>query len=149
WASPKGLPATAPDMCAWRMSTLNSNGQFNIAVSKMQAISKGLEKASEELSMAENDAKAEYMSNGSLDELLHEKNKCDSFVGDWVTRYNISFRVAQGICYLHRDCDPVVVHHDLKPRNILLDGDMEARVGDFGVANLIHCDESMSMLRIQ
>ncbi|GKA92745.1 RmlC-like cupins superfamily protein [Tanacetum coccineum] len=40
----------------------------------------------------------------------------------------------------------VAVHRDLKPRNILLDGDMEARVADFGVAKLIHCDESMSVI---
>nr|GEY60203.1 leucine-rich repeat receptor-like protein kinase TDR [Tanacetum cinerariifolium] len=32
-----------------------------------------------------------------------------------------------------------------RPSNILLDGDMEARVVDFGVAKLIECDESMSV----
>ncbi|WCJ36458.1 Leucine-rich repeat protein kinase family protein [Euphorbia peplus] len=53
---------------------------------------------------------------------------------------------AQGICYLHHDCDPVIVHRDLKPSNILLDGEMEARVADFGVAKLIECDESMSVI---
>ncbi|XP_076913047.1 leucine-rich repeat receptor-like protein kinase TDR [Bidens hawaiensis] len=88
----------------------------------------------------------EYMPNGSLDDLLHGKGKCDNLVGDWFTRYKIALGVAQGICYLHHDCDPVVVHRDLKPSNILLDAEMEARVADFGVAKLIHCDESMSVI---
>ncbi|KAK1409213.1 hypothetical protein QVD17_35738 [Tagetes erecta] len=88
----------------------------------------------------------EYMPNGSLDDLLHGKNKGDNLVADWVTRYKIALGVAQGICYLHHDCDPVIVHRDLKPSNILLDGEMEARVADFGVAKLIQCDESMSVI---
>ncbi|KAL8552532.1 hypothetical protein ACS0TY_001279 [Phlomoides rotata] len=87
----------------------------------------------------------EYMPNGSLDDLLHGKDKGEK-VGDWVTRYNIAVGVAQGICYLHHDCDPVIVHRDLKPSNILLDAEMEARVADFGVAKLILSDDqSMSM----
>ncbi|GFQ04710.1 leucine-rich repeat receptor-like protein kinase tdr [Phtheirospermum japonicum] len=85
----------------------------------------------------------EYMPNGSLDDLLHGKNKVDNLVADWVTRYKIALGVAQGICYLHHDCDPVIVHRDLKPSNILLDAEMEARVADFGVAKLIQSDESM------
>ncbi|CAN4080739.1 unnamed protein product [Withania somnifera] len=88
----------------------------------------------------------EYMPNGSLDDLLHGKNKDDNLVADWLTRYKIALGVAQGICYLHHDCDPVIVHRDLKPSNILLDGEMEARVADFGVAKLIQCDESMSVI---
>ncbi|KAL3645186.1 hypothetical protein CASFOL_010366 [Castilleja foliolosa] len=85
----------------------------------------------------------EYMPNGSLDDLLHGKNKVNNLVADWVTRYKIALGVAQGICYLHHDCDPVIVHRDLKPGNILLDAEMEARVADFGVAKLIQSDESM------
>ncbi|KAK4353127.1 hypothetical protein RND71_028645 [Anisodus tanguticus] len=88
----------------------------------------------------------EYMPNGSLDDLLHNKNKDANLVTDWFTRYKIALGVAQGICYLHHDCDPVIVHRDLKPSNILLDGKMEARVADFGVAKLIQCDESMSVI---
>ncbi|KAI3458314.1 hypothetical protein Pfo_014977 [Paulownia fortunei] len=88
----------------------------------------------------------EYMPNGSLDDLLHGKNKGDNLVADWVTRYKIALGVAQGICYLHHDCDPVIVHRDLKPSNILLDAEMEARVADFGVAKLIQSDESMSVI---
>ncbi|XP_076895384.1 uncharacterized protein LOC143547991 [Bidens hawaiensis] len=88
----------------------------------------------------------EYMPNGSLDDLLHGKNKGDNLMADWATRYKIALGVAQGICYLHHDCDPVIVHRDLKPSNILLDGEMEARVADFGVAKLIQCDESMSVI---
>ncbi|OIS99776.1 PREDICTED: leucine-rich repeat receptor-like protein kinase TDR [Nicotiana attenuata] len=88
----------------------------------------------------------EYMPNGNLDDLLHGKNKDANLVADWVTRYKIALGVAQGICYLHHDCDPVIVHRDLKPSNILLDGEMEARVADFGVAKLIQCDESMSVI---
>ncbi|KAI5670221.1 hypothetical protein M9H77_10585 [Catharanthus roseus] len=88
----------------------------------------------------------EYMPNGSLDDLLHGKNKGDNLIADWVIRYKIALGVAQGICYLHHDCDPVIVHRDLKPSNILLDCEMEARVADFGVAKLIQCDESMSVI---
>ncbi|XP_077235403.1 leucine-rich repeat protein kinase family protein [Tasmannia lanceolata] len=88
----------------------------------------------------------EYMPNGSLDDLLHGKNKGENLVADWLTRYKIAVGVAQGICYLHHDCDPVIVHRDLKPSNILLDGEMEARVADFGVAKLIQTDESMSVI---
>ncbi|XP_051121787.1 leucine-rich repeat receptor-like protein kinase TDR [Andrographis paniculata] len=88
----------------------------------------------------------EYMANGSLDDLLHGKNKWDNLVADWSTRYKIALGVAQGVCYLHHDCDPVIVHRDLKPSNILLDEKMEARLADFGVAKLIHGRESMSVI---
>eukprot|EP01018_Ginkgo_biloba_P002069 Gb_24543 [translate_table: standard] len=87
----------------------------------------------------------EYMPNGSLADLLHG-NKEANMLADWMTRYKIAVGVAQGLMYLHHDCYPVVVHRDVKPSNILLDADMEARVADFGVAKLIQTDESMSVI---
>ncbi|KAE8718068.1 hypothetical protein F3Y22_tig00110020pilonHSYRG00532 [Hibiscus syriacus] len=83
----------------------------------------------------------EYMPNGNLDNLLHEKNKGENLVADWVTRYKITLVVAQGSCHLHHDCDPVIVHCGLKPSNILLDSEMEARWADFRVAKLIQSDD--------
>lgn len=87
----------------------------------------------------------EYMPNGSLGDLLHG-NKEASVLADWMTRYKIAMGVAQGLCYLHHDCFPVVVHRDVKSNNILLDINLEARVADFGVAKLIETTESMSVI---
>ncbi|GLT84923.1 hypothetical protein SLE2022_031310 [Rubroshorea leprosula] len=88
----------------------------------------------------------EYMPTGNLDDLLHSQKNSDNLAADWVTRYKIALGVAHGICYLHHDCHPVIVQRNLKPSNILLDGEMEARVADFGVAKLIQSDESMSVV---
>jgi serine/threonine protein kinase len=40
--------------------------------------------------------------------------------------------------YLHNDTEHVVVHCDIKPSNVLLDDDLVAHLGDFGLARLIH-----------
>ncbi|KAM0945631.1 putative protein kinase RLK-Pelle-LRR-XI-1 family [Dioscorea sansibarensis] len=92
----------------------------------------------------------EFMPNGSLEDLLRRPaglNAKDGtkLAGDWLTRYRIALGVAQGVCYLHHDCDPVILHRDLKPSNILLDERMEPRVADFGVAKLIHTDAKHTM----
>ncbi|KAJ7513312.1 hypothetical protein O6H91_04G117000 [Diphasiastrum complanatum] len=73
----------------------------------------------------------EYMPNGSLGELLHGKR---SEMLDWKTRYNIAVQAANGLCYLHHDCFPLIVHRDVKSNNILLDSNFEAHVADFGLA---------------
>ncbi|KAH9305955.1 hypothetical protein KI387_010359 [Taxus chinensis] len=87
----------------------------------------------------------EYMPNGSLAEALHGKEApLTNMLADWVTRYNIAAGIAQGLCYLHHDCFPLVVHRDVKSNNILLDSNLNARVADFGVAKLIENNETMS-----
>lgn len=45
--------------------------------------------------------------------------------------------LAQGIEYLHHDCVPKIIHRDIKSSNILLDSNMEAHLGDFGLAKAI------------
>jgi serine/threonine protein kinase len=75
----------------------------------------------------------DYMSNGSLDKYLYDKSKP---VLDWEQRFQIIKGVASGLLYLHEDWEQVVVHRDIKASNVLLDGDMNGRLGDFGLARL-------------
>ncbi|XP_020575152.1 receptor-like protein kinase HSL1 [Phalaenopsis equestris] len=76
----------------------------------------------------------EFMTNGSLGDLLHG-NKAS--VLDWPTRYKIAVDAAEGLCYLHHDCVPAIVHRDVKSNNILLDAGLGAKVADFGVAKVV------------
>ncbi|GMH23923.1 hypothetical protein Nepgr_025766 [Nepenthes gracilis] len=87
----------------------------------------------------------EYMKNGSLGEALHSVKKkkvgggCGggcSFLG-WHLRYKIAVEAARGLCYLHHDCHPLIVHRDVKSNNILLDSSFEAHVADFGLAKFL------------
>lgn len=55
---------------------------------------------------------------------------------------NIILGAAKGLAYLHHDCSPRIIHRDIKSSNILLDGNLEARVSDFGLAKLLEDEES-------
>lgn len=76
----------------------------------------------------------EYMRNGSLGEALHGKK--GAFLG-WNLRYKAAIEAAGGLCYLHHDCSPLIVHRDVKSNNILLDSNFEAHVADFGLAKFL------------
>ncbi|KAF8006162.1 hypothetical protein BT93_K0467 [Corymbia citriodora subsp. variegata] len=82
----------------------------------------------------------EYMSNGSLDRwIFHKSNEC---VLNWQQRKKIILDIAKGLNYLHEDCRQKIVHLDIKPQNILLDGNFNAKVADFGLSKLIDKDQS-------
>ncbi|XP_066324582.1 leucine-rich repeat receptor-like serine/threonine-protein kinase BAM1 [Miscanthus floridulus] len=76
----------------------------------------------------------EYMPNGSLGEMLHGKKGGHLH---WDTRYSIAIEAAKGLCYLHHDCSPLILHRDVKSNNILLDSNFEAHVADFGLAKFL------------
>ncbi|XP_057757173.1 protein NSP-INTERACTING KINASE 1-like [Arachis stenosperma] len=78
-----------------------------------------------------------YMSNGSVASRLKGKP-----VLDWGTRKNIALGAARGLLYLHEQCDPKIIHRDVKAANILLDDYCEAVVGDFGLAKLLDHQDS-------
>ncbi|KAL9162573.1 hypothetical protein ABFS82_07G099800 [Erythranthe guttata] len=94
-----------------------------------------------------NDFKAlvyEFKANGSLDKWLdyngdHKAQESDARLRnlDVIERLKIAIDVAHALEYLHCGTDSTIVHGDLKPSNILLDEDMTACVGDFGLAKII------------
>ncbi|GJT51432.1 LRR receptor-like serine/threonine-protein kinase GSO1 [Tanacetum coccineum] len=81
----------------------------------------------------------EYMENGSVYDWLHQEpgsiKKKKTL--DWDARLNIAVGLAQGVEYLHHDCVPKIIHRDIKSANILLDVNMDAHLGDFGLAKAI------------
>ncbi|KAL6316928.1 hypothetical protein AAG906_024466 [Vitis piasezkii] len=79
----------------------------------------------------------EFMSNGSLEKWLYPEDTNSGLALTLIQRLNIAIDVASALNYLHHDCDPPVVHCDLKPANVLLDDNMGAHVGDFGLARFL------------
>ncbi|KAK1685642.1 hypothetical protein QYE76_046490 [Lolium multiflorum] len=76
----------------------------------------------------------DYMPNGSLDRYLYGHGDRPSL--DWMQRFRIIRGVASGLLYLHGEWEQVVIHRDVKASNVLLDEDMNGRLGDFGLARL-------------
>ncbi|KAJ9172391.1 hypothetical protein P3X46_015634 [Hevea brasiliensis] len=73
----------------------------------------------------------DYMPNGSLDKFLF---RSDTPNLNWVQRYQILRGVASALLYLHEEWEQVVLHRDVKASNVLLDADLNGRLGDFGLA---------------
>ena len=89
----------------------------------------------------------EYMANGSLDRCF--KNNGEGLVLDWETRFSIALGTAKGLAYLHEDCCVKIVHCDIKPENVLLDNNYQAKVSDFGLAKLMTREQSRVVTAIR
>ncbi|CAK9222594.1 unnamed protein product, partial [Sphagnum troendelagicum] len=73
----------------------------------------------------------EYILNSSLDKWIDEDNLLD-----WDQRMCIIIGVAQGLAHLHK-CNPIIIHLDIKPQNILLDQDYTPKLSDFGLSKIL------------
>ncbi|XP_036235099.1 receptor-interacting serine/threonine-protein kinase 2 [Molothrus ater] len=73
----------------------------------------------------------EYMTNGSLNQLLHGKDVYPDI--PWCLRFRILYEIALGVNYLH-NMNPPLLHHDLKTQNILLDDEFHIKIADFGMS---------------
>lgn len=81
----------------------------------------------------------DYMDNGSLDKRIFDGDENTNF--GWEERIKVLKDVAHGILYLHDGWEVKVLHRDIKSSNVLLDKDMNARLGDFGLATMHHHEQ--------
>lgn len=100
----------------------------------------------------------DFMNKGSLDKHLFAKEAVvEGNAGsskppqllEWKKRFNIVLGTARAIKYLHEECEPGIVHCDIKPENILLDEEFCAKVSDFGMAQLLGGDFTGSITTVR
>ncbi|XP_031487640.1 G-type lectin S-receptor-like serine/threonine-protein kinase At4g03230 isoform X3 [Nymphaea colorata] len=82
----------------------------------------------------------EYMPNKSLDKFLFDPTLSTQLV--WEKRFEIMVGIARGLQYLHQESRLKVIHRDLKTGNILLDGALNPKISDFGLARAFSGDHT-------
>ncbi|KAK3119242.1 hypothetical protein QOZ80_9BG0716520 [Eleusine coracana subsp. coracana] len=82
-----------------------------------------------------------FMENLSVASRLRDI-KLNEPVLDWTKRMQIALGAARGLEYLHEHCNPKIIHRDVKAANVLLDGNFEAVVGDFGLAKMVEIERN-------
>ncbi|XP_058215258.1 probable LRR receptor-like serine/threonine-protein kinase At2g16250 isoform X1 [Rhododendron vialii] len=90
-----------------------------------------------------------YMPNGDLSSSLYMKSNSDddSLQSlDWITRLKIATGAAEGLSYLHHECNPPLVHRDVQASSILLDNQFEVRLGSLSEVCAQEGDTHQSMI---
>ncbi|MCO5559174.1 hypothetical protein L7F22_012768 [Adiantum nelumboides] len=80
----------------------------------------------------------QFMPNGSVDKLLYASSPN---VLSWPSRLSTLKGVAAALVYLHLGWEKMIIHRDVKASNVMLDSEMNARLGDFGLARFFDHDQ--------
>ncbi|KAM3345816.1 hypothetical protein ACQJBY_020383 [Aegilops geniculata] len=91
----------------------------------------------------------EYMPKGSLDKWIYGRHDNTAPPLEWKVRCKIITNIAKGLAYLHEECMKKIAHLDVKPQNILIDEDFNAKLSDFGLCKLIDRDMSQVVTRMR
>ncbi|KAK9054369.1 hypothetical protein SSX86_025447 [Deinandra increscens subsp. villosa] len=90
-----------------------------------------------------------YMPNGDLSSSLYrsaslEDDGLQSL--DWITRLKIAIGAAEGLAYLHLECDPPLVHRDIQASSILLDDKYDVRLGSLSEVCAQEVDNNQNVI---
>ncbi|XP_020975737.1 probable LRR receptor-like serine/threonine-protein kinase RFK1 isoform X4 [Arachis ipaensis] len=88
----------------------------------------------------------EYMENNSLAHALFSSE--NQLKLDWSTRHRICIGIAKGLAFLHEESRLKIVHRDIKSTNVLLDGNLNPKISDFGLARLDEEEETHISTRV-
>eukprot|EP00249_Psilotum_nudum_P015664 c25456_g1_i1 orf=489-2519(-) len=88
-----------------------------------------------------------YLSHGSLGDLLHTRNPLRPPLG-WSRRHKIALGAARGLAHLHHGLHSCVIHGNLKSKNILVDENFEGHLADFGLDRLMNTGAQNEMLNV-